>query len=250
MAEALRDKLQGASKVQIDAHNTQLTASNIEHLLAGSHLVIDATDSVRAKFQINDFCALRGIPFCYAGLSGKKGLVLAVDPSQKGQGCLRCLFGKFAEEDYEEQTTSCQHAGIFGPFVGLVGLLEAEAGLGLIFSEPRQSARLLRLSLDDLETRETAFPADLSCPLGCAERTFGHLELLDKRCPETFLYTKLALDRLKGGSFLRVKLGHREDANSVIRTCQENGFYARQNLSMGEKDCELFIAKLATNERL
>ena len=244
LAAALREQ---SPLVQIESHETHLTSNNIEHLLAGSHLVIDATDSVQTKFEINDFCVLRGIPFCYAGVSGKKGQILAVDPSHKGQGCLRCLFGEFGEADYQEQTTTCQHAGIFGPFVGLVGLLQAEAGLGLLFSKSTKSSRLLRLSLDNLETRELEFSADTSCPLGCVQRTFGQLELLDKRCPETFLYTKLALDKLQDGSFLRVKLGYDEDASSVIRTCQENGFYARQNLSISENPnslCELFIAKL------
>src|SRR5690606_38219964 len=91
----------------------RLDLDSISALAGSASLLIDATDSTETKFLLNDFCVAHGIPYCYAGAVGFRGQLLFYNPArEEKQGCLRCLFGDFTEEDYREQSTTCKAAGI------------------------------------------------------------------------------------------------------------------------------------------
>jgi len=225
LAAKIKDQLVGEEEtaVRIVAIEHRLSKANIHQLLHGASYVIDGTDSTETKFLINDFCVRWGIPFCYGGALGTQGQLLAVRP---GTGaCLRCLFGNFTEDDYQTFHTSCQQAGIVGPVVGYLGFLQANAALTHLSANQEYSASVLaRFSLLDLNTNTTLVPPAPDCPLRCGEQPSQTLDIRDKQCPMTFLYTKLALEKLPLEATLRVQLGTEESAQNVSETCRQEGY--------------------------
>lgn len=215
-------------QITITAVPTRLTLQNILPLLSESHAVIDATDCVHTKFLINDFCAGQKIPYCYGGVVGMAGQLLFAPHTENSRvACLRCLFGDFRQSDYTTQTTTCEHAGILGAVAGHIGNLQAHEIL-YYFAQtaPIPSATILkRASMANPSPRETLLPPAADCPLGCALRGVLTLDLTDKTCPATFLYTKLALEKAAPRTIFDVRLSSEESVSNVWRNCQELDFH-------------------------
>lgn len=211
----------------VEAIAEKLDLSNIEQLIGGSSLVLDCTDATETKFLLNDFCVLRNIPLVHAGVSGSTGQVFAVIPSQK-RACLRCMFGDFSETDYQEQTATCRHAGVFGAFAAMIGFIQVKLAIELLQSTLLQTeghgATLYRLTYPDLIQEEVKVFAADDCPMGCSFDKKQTLDLTEKKCPDTFLYTKLQLEQMTGPALLDVRLSSKESVDNVSRSVIEEGF--------------------------
>lgn len=66
----LANSLYRAIGVQIEAQTKQLTVVNVQQLLKGSALVIDAFDNSVARQTIKDYCAAANLPCLHVGLAG------------------------------------------------------------------------------------------------------------------------------------------------------------------------------------
>lgn len=218
------------SDVEFDPRETHLSAASIEELLADCDYVLECTDSIATKFLLNDWCVSRRIPFCYAGTIGMKGLLLEV----AGNGpCLRCLFGDLSEDDIQLQNATCQSGGIVGPVAGMFGLLQAQHAVDYLTGKNIGPAKLLRFDGEKLTFQETVVSADEDCPIECAGAA-PTLNLCAKVCPETFLYTKLALESLKREKSLQVVFQTEAIAASVKRSCLEEGYHVSEPARRGE----------------
>jgi adenylyltransferase/sulfurtransferase len=226
LSERLTALLPPQSPVRLESLATRLSKENIAGILAAADYVIDATDSVETKFLINDYCVAERIAFSYAGVVGTAGQLLSYDPALQRSGCLRCLFGDFSSEDYHAQGPTCRQAGIFGPAAGVLGLLQAEAALQSLAAIPDMAGKLFRYDMLSSALTDTEVPVSADCPLGCAKGKAKILDLKSKTCPSTFLYTKLALERLNSGELLDVRYSSRESVENVSRSALEEGFAA------------------------
>ncbi len=207
-----------AEKLQFKAQAQRLDLSNIDALLGGADIVLDACDDTATKFLINDYCVLNRIPFCYGGVVALHGQALLVDSrSLPRGGCLRCLFGDYTEADFREQTTSCQANGIVGAVAGFAGFLQADLVLRFLSGKAQtaKGSELVRFSLRRNETRQSFIQASRGCPLGCGEPRIRHLDLANEQCPMTFLYTKLAIEQLSAAELLDVRFSNCTSAESV-----------------------------------
>lgn len=99
-----------------------LSPANAAALLAGVHLVVDATDNFAARYAIADACAARGLPSVWGAASGVSGMV-SVFGSALG---LRDVFPDASGEE------SCDEAGVLGPLPGMVGSMMALEALKVL----------------------------------------------------------------------------------------------------------------------
>src|SRR5206468_3725987 len=60
------------------------------HLLRRFDLVLDGTDTIAAKFVVNDAAILAGVPLVHAGVLGFRAQLLTVLPGRSA--CYRCIF--------------------------------------------------------------------------------------------------------------------------------------------------------------
>ena len=61
------------STVQIEAINAKAGLDNLPQLVQGSHLVIDAVDSIEVKIWLEQICNKMNIPLIYGAIGGKYG---------------------------------------------------------------------------------------------------------------------------------------------------------------------------------
>jgi molybdopterin-synthase adenylyltransferase len=108
-------------------------------LLDGFDVVLDGTDSVAAKFAVNDAAVARRVPLVHAGAIGTRAQLLTILPGETA--CYRCLF---EEPPPADEVASCEEAGVLGPVVVLAGSLQAADALRLLSgAAPLFAGRLL-----------------------------------------------------------------------------------------------------------
>ncbi len=224
LAEVLSRRYGGAERI-FEPRTEPIDAGEPESALRESALVIECSDSVETKFGVNDYCARAGIPFCYGGAVGTHGQLLFFDPRSETSGCLRCLFPGLDASEAECLGPTCREAGVLGPVVGLIGL--AQAALALRFLAGKLSfengSPFLRFDLASARSHELLVPRSRACSLHTTTGVPRRLDLREKRCPATFLYTKLALEQVAPHSRLEVLFGDAESAANVHLSVQEEG---------------------------
>jgi molybdopterin/thiamine biosynthesis adenylyltransferase len=103
--------------------------------------VVDGTDTIAAKFALNDAAVAAGVPLAHAGARGTTAQLLTVLPG--ASACYRCLF-----EDVPppEDAPGCDEAGVLGPVVALAGALQAAEVVRLLGGRrPAFADRLLTI---------------------------------------------------------------------------------------------------------
>jgi molybdopterin/thiamine biosynthesis adenylyltransferase/rhodanese-related sulfurtransferase len=124
-AQAARDALLSANpEVRIETICERLTPANVQRLVAGVDVVVDAADSFAVTYVVSDECLRVKTPLISAsvlGLSGYVGAFCGGAPSY------RAVF-----PEMPRQAGSCSTAGVLGTAVGVMGTLEAHMVLSLL----------------------------------------------------------------------------------------------------------------------
>lgn len=128
--------------------------------LPGWDVVIDGTDSIAAKFDVNDAAVAAGVPLVHAGVLGFRGQMLSVLPGVTA--CYRCVF---EEAPPAGDVPTCEEAGILGPTVALAGALAAAEAIRIASGTPAALAdRLLAFDLWGGGHRRVPLARRPSCP--------------------------------------------------------------------------------------
>ncbi|WAT13573.1 molybdopterin-synthase adenylyltransferase MoeB [Xanthomonas fragariae] len=154
-------------RVQIDAVQARVNASNIEALLQDVDVVVDGADNFPARYLLNDACVKLGKPLVYGAVQQFEGQLSVFDAGRnRGRApCYRCLF---PEPPPPEFAPSCAEAGVLGVLPGVIGLLQATEALKLLLGIGDSLAgRLLSFDALAMRFREIRLPPDPQCPV-CA----------------------------------------------------------------------------------
>ena len=81
--------------------------------------MVDATDSFRSKYMINDACVKAGKPFVHGGVLRFEGNVFTHLP---GSADYRDIFGS---EPSENHVPTASEVGVLGTIVGVIGTIQA-----------------------------------------------------------------------------------------------------------------------------
>ena len=157
-------------RVQVDAIQTRVTASNVEALLQDVDVVVDGADNFAARYLLNDACVKLGKPLVYGAVQQFEVQLSVFDAGRhRGQlPCYRCLF---PEPPPPEFAPSCAEAGVLGVLPGVIGLLQATEAIKLLLGLGDSLAgRLLSFDALAMRFREIRLPPDPQCPV-CAPGT-------------------------------------------------------------------------------
>lgn len=116
------------SETEIKAFKEFLNAKNAITIIETYDIVIDATDSVSARYLINDACVLANKPFVYGSVYRFEGQVSVFN--YKNGPTYRCLFKK-----KHNKVTNCEEAGVLGTTVGIIGMLQASELMKMILNK-------------------------------------------------------------------------------------------------------------------
>lgn len=221
-AETLAENLSSKfPNVIFESYPFAINTDNIEKELNLSHAVIDATDSARTSFLLNDYCVKNLKIFSYAGVVGDYGQALLVDPSVNSP-CLRCLFGNWDDEDYSSIEQTCQTAGIIGPIAGHLGWIQANSVIEAFYAN-KIDTELIKVSLHSCSPEKVKAHVSKDCPNACATKTINSLDLTSKDCPQTFILSKLALEQANECSKLLITFKSKENAQKTMFSLQQEG---------------------------
>ena len=103
-------------------------------------VVLDGTDTIGAKFVVNDATLAAGVPLVHAGVLGFRAQLLTVLPGRSA--CYRCLFDG---PPPPEEILNCQQSGILGAVAGTLGTIQATEAVKYLagFEEGLLTDRLL-----------------------------------------------------------------------------------------------------------
>ncbi|PSL40219.1 adenylyltransferase/sulfurtransferase [Planomicrobium soli] len=109
------------SDLRLFTYLDNLDAVLMEKLIAGSALVMDATDNFETRLLINDASIKYGVPWIYGACVGSSGVVFPFVPGETG--CFRCLLPVLPAVN-----ETCDTVGIISPAVQMTAALQcAEA---------------------------------------------------------------------------------------------------------------------------
>jgi molybdopterin/thiamine biosynthesis adenylyltransferase len=127
-------------EIVIEPYPAAFNAAMVE----GQDLVVDCTDSFRARYAINAACCAAKVPLVEGGVVGLSGLVMAIRPGETA--CYRCAFPREPEGG-----PTCAEAGVLGPAAGVIGSLQALEALKLLANLPALTDAFLQVDLLTLD---------------------------------------------------------------------------------------------------
>jgi len=146
--------------VQIEALPISVNDYNVIEVVAGCDVVIDALDSVNARYALNKACVAKKIPFVTGAAVGVSGQVFTVLPKQSA--CYHCMFPALDEDSMP----TCSIEGVHPSILSIVGGLEVSEAVKIILEKkPSLSEKILHIDLENLDFSFTkTFKAD-ECPV-------------------------------------------------------------------------------------
>lgn len=148
---------------QLEPIDAQLDEAQLSALIARHDAVVDCTDNVDTREQINRLCFQHKVPLISGAAIRMEGQ-LSVFTWQPGEPCYRCISRLFGD-----QVLSCVEAGVMAPLVGVVGAMQAMETLKVLttFGQPA-SSRLLMYDAMSAEFRSMKVAQDAHCEV-CGE---------------------------------------------------------------------------------
>ena len=171
-----KDKVKNINKnIVFEAVKEQLDASNIEAEIEGYDLVIDCTDNYKARYLINDACALHGIPLVFGAIYQFEGQVGIFNLD--GGPCLRC---QYPSPPPAGLIPSCAEGGAISPLPGIIGSIQANEALKLILGIGEHlNGKILHVDSLYLSSRIFKVERDCHCPICGNNPTITNVEDID-----------------------------------------------------------------------
>ncbi|EAB9082986.1 HesA/MoeB/ThiF family protein [Salmonella enterica] len=137
----------------------RLTGDVLKNAVARADVVLDCTDNMATRQEINAACVALNTPLISASAVGFGGQLMVLTPPW-GQGCYRCLW-----PDDVEPERNCHTAGVLGPVVGVMGTLQALEAIKLLSGMETPSGELRLFDGKTSQWRSLALHRASGCPV-------------------------------------------------------------------------------------
>jgi molybdopterin-synthase adenylyltransferase len=115
------------SEIAIEGVVADVTAGNVEELIAPADLILDGADNFETRYLLNDAAVKATKPWIYGGVIATGGAVMAVRP---GAGpCVRCVF---PDPPDPGQHPTCETQGVLNTAVAWVAALQSTEALKVL----------------------------------------------------------------------------------------------------------------------
>jgi len=151
--------------ISLRAIHARLDDAEMAALIAEHQVVVDCTDNVGTREQLNRLCYASKVPLVSGAAIRMEGQ-LSVFSWQESEPCYRCISRLFGA-----QTLSCVEAGVMAPLVGVIGSLQAMEAIRIMADYgARPAARLLMYDAMTLQFRSMKVAKDPACEV-CGHHT-------------------------------------------------------------------------------
>jgi molybdopterin-synthase adenylyltransferase len=172
--EVAAERLKGINPtVEIEAVPVSVSKYTAESIIKGFDVVIDALDSIDARYALNDACIRFDIPFIYAGALGMLGSVCTILPNKSA--CLRCIFPALAEDDMP----TCSTEGVHPSILYLVSGVQVSETIKIITGQqPTLVNKLLYIDLNELSFDKIHVFRQEECPSCGSKKEIEEVKLI------------------------------------------------------------------------
>ena len=191
-------------------------------VIEGCDVVIDALDSVNARYALNKACVKLKIPFVTGAAVGVSGQAFTVLPNQSA--CYFCMF----PELNEDTMPTCSIEGVHPSILSIIGGIEvAEAVKIIIGKKPSLSEKILHIDLENLDFNSTRTLRVEECPI-CGT---GKLEVVPKE--ELILEELCGRNKGKRTYSITPTETFDLDVNTVTNIAKQKGFTVENQGTLG-----------------
>ena len=154
-------------EVEIEALPISVNDYTALDVVEGCDVVVDALDSVNARYSLNKACVEKNIPFVTGAAVGVTGQVFTVLP--KKTACYHCLFPTLDEETMP----TCSIEGVHPSILSIIGGLEVHEAVDVLIGKtPKSSEKFLSIDLENLEFSSVKMFKQDECPVcGSGKKT-------------------------------------------------------------------------------
>jgi sulfur carrier protein ThiS adenylyltransferase len=204
------------SDVIIQGLVMDVTTEEIETLVEGVDLILDATDNFDTRLLLNDIAQKKRIPWIYGACVGSYGLTYTIIPGETP--CLSCLL-----ETVPLGGATCDTVGIISPAVQMVVAYQTAEALKIL-TEDWGALRKTLLSFDLWSNQQAAIRVDkitkADCPSCGSARTYPYLDATN--------HTKTAV--LCGRNTVQIRpMGGRRNLSELAAVLSGQGGQVEQN---------------------
>ena len=221
------------SNVVIEALPISVNDYTALDVVEGCDIVIDALDSVNARYSLNKACIKNNIPFVTGAAVGVSGQVFTVIP--KESACYHCMFPALDEDSMP----TCSIEGVHPSILSIIGGIEISETIKIITGKkPSLADRILHIDLENLDFAYTKTSKVEECPV-CGS---GKIEILQK---EELIVEELC-GRNRGKrtySITPTNIIHL-DTNKVSNVAKESGFKVE---NLGELGVSLRTSEISVS---
>jgi len=169
---------------------------NIEKLISGFDLVIDATDNLETRFLINDACVKSDTPWIYGAAVGTYGMSMNIIP---GKGpCLKCVAPELPNRGAME---TCDTSGVINTIPILVASLQSTEAMKILMGkEPNRELQAYDIWSNRFQSMLLQRNGQCTC---CVGKEYGYLESGPKEIITTLCGTNtIQIIPLSGGKVI------------------------------------------------
>lgn len=158
------------SDVKVEGVVEDVDNRNVEKLVSGFQVVLDATDNFEARYLLNDVSVKLALPWIYGAVVASYGMTMTILPGSTA--CLACLFPSPPEGAHE----TCDTVGVISPAVSWVAAIQVAEALKILLDRHGDLHGAL-LAYDIWKNQlQTVRPSkDPRCRV-CGAKEFAYLE--------------------------------------------------------------------------
>ena len=129
---AARKLKQINSDIKVEGVVEDVDSRNIEKLVSGFQVILDATDNFEARYLLNDVSVKLGIPWIYGAVVASYATTMTILPGRTA--CLACVFPSPPEGAYE----TCDTVGVISPAVSWAAAVQVTEALKILMGREQE----------------------------------------------------------------------------------------------------------------
>ncbi|TGL40342.1 ThiF family adenylyltransferase [Leptospira perdikensis] len=190
--------------LQVECFSELVSEGTKPEFLNGWDLVLDCTDTITSKYQINELCIQKSIPLVTASVF-RTSAQFAIF-SGKGQPCYRCLFPDLKEGD----TLNCSLGGVLGVQTTLAGTYQSSLAMQYLL-DPNSTdlSSVYFMEWNPPTLYQSKIEANLDCPTCGHEKKENNLSL-----NKTEIHPNEFVVYQKKGNVLLIDVREKEETDS------------------------------------
>ncbi|PKF49665.1 molybdopterin-synthase adenylyltransferase MoeB [Enterovibrio nigricans] len=142
----------------VNTISTRLDDAALSELVKVHSLVLDCSDNIDTRNQLNRLCHAHKIPLISGAAIRLEGQVVVFTHGEN-EPCYQCLSAMFGE-----QALSCVEAGILSPVVGIIGATQALEAIKVVSKfAPAPAGKLMMFDAMDSQWRNFTLLKNANC---------------------------------------------------------------------------------------